>query len=326
MSRPALLVIVVLLALLAAPLLLQGTGERPYQGWVEADRLFVGAEGAGRLAAVTVKEGETVAAGAPLFRLDDSSERAAVAAAHAQSDKAAAQLALARAAQKRPQEIAVLRASEREAEARLALAAQDLERTRTLFGNGTASRAALDGATATQAASAAALDNIRRQIDLGQLPERDERIAAAENDVAAAEAELAAATAALDRRAVVAATGGTIEEIYYRAGEVVPAGRPVVALLPPDNIRIRFFVPQAQLASVALGGRLRVRCDGCAPVAATVSFIAGSAEYTPPEIFSPEERAKLVFRVEAMPETPAALHVGQPVDVIVEGQAQGTVR
>ena len=107
-----------------------------------------------------------------------------------------------------------------------------------------------------------------------------------------------------------------MQQIYYRPGEVVPAGRPVVSILPPGNIKIRFFVPETVLPKVALGADVTVRCDGCkADVPAKVTFISRSAEFTPPVIYSQEERSKLVYLIEARTGTPGELRVGQPVDV-----------
>jgi HlyD family secretion protein len=106
-----------------------------------------------------------------------------------------------------------------------------------------------------------------------------------------------------------------VQQIYYRPGEMVPAGRPVVSLLPPGNIKVRFFVAETALAKVALGDTVQVACDGCPPIAARVTFIARAAEYTPPVIYSLEERNKLVFMIEARTDTPGALRVGQPVSV-----------
>jgi HlyD family secretion protein len=107
----------------------------------------------------------------------------------------------------------------------------------------------------------------------------------------------------------------------------VPAGRPVVALLPPANIKLRFFVPEAALPGFAFGDRLRVRCDGCPDdVVARVSFIARTAEFTPPVIYSLEERSKLVFLLEARPERPEALRVGQPVSVRPQPQETAGAR
>jgi HlyD family secretion protein len=107
-----------------------------------------------------------------------------------------------------------------------------------------------------------------------------------------------------------------VQQIYFRPGEMVPAGRPVVALLPPANVKLRFFVPEGVLPKVALDETVRVACDGCAAdLTARVSFIARTAEFTPPVIYSLEERAKLVFLVEARPQRPEAFRVGQPVSI-----------
>ncbi|MCQ1835653.1 HlyD family secretion protein [Neorhizobium galegae] len=312
------ILVIVLLAgatLAALPFLLADRAPRPYQGWVEADTLFIGTETTGRLTKLDVAEGQATEAGAPLFKLDSLSEEAAVAAASAALAQSQAALDLSEAAQKRPEEIDVLRASEREATARLDLAEQDLDRTRVLVERGTSTRANLDTATATEAANRAALDNVRSQIILAALPARDETLRQARESVAAAKAELASAQAALARRSVSAPATGSVETLYYRTGEVVPAGRPIVALLPPENVRIRFFVPETEIARLSLGQPIRVTCDACRPTDAKVSFIAKTAEYTPPEIYSLEERAKLVYRVEAIPADPKALRPGQPVDV-----------
>ncbi|MBP1846979.1 HlyD family secretion protein [Rhizobium petrolearium] len=315
MKRILAVVLAAAAALAVLPFLLAGSGDRAYQGWVEADTLFIGAESAGRLTALDVAEGQDVAAGAPLFRLDASSEEAAVAAARAALARSQAELDLAEAAQKRPEEIDVLRASEREAVARLELAKQDLDRTRVLVERGTATQASLDTAIATEAANRAALDSVRSEITLANLPVRDEQLRQAREAVAAAKADLASAEAALAKRSVAAPAAGSIETLYYRLGEVVPSGRPIVALLPPENVRIRFFVPETEIARLALGQAIRVACDACEPADAKISFISGTTEYTPPEIYSLEERAKLVYRVEAIPADPKSFRPGLPVDV-----------
>jgi len=135
-----------------------------------------------------------------------------------------------------------------------------------------------------------------------------------------AEARLNSAKTRLERRRVNSPASGTIQEVYFREGEQVPSGRPIVSLLPPGNVRVRFFVPQALLPTVHIGDRISVRCDGCASdLVARVSFISAQAEFTPPIIYSQEERARMVFRVEAMPERPADLRVGQPVSVALQG-------
>ena len=145
-----------------------------------------------------------------------------------------------------------------------------------------------------------------------------------------AEAALRQAKANLDwsqtrlgRRNAYSPSEGTIEQIYYRPGETVPAGRPVVALLPPGNLKFRFFAPQAVLPKIQYGQTVGVSCDGCEKgLTAKVSFIARSAEFTPPVIYSLEERAKLVFLIEARPDHPEKFRVGQPVTVTVPQEPQ----
>lgn len=144
----------------------------------------------------------------------------------------------------------------------------------------------------------------------------------AEAALRTAEARLNSAKTRLERRRVNSPATGTVQEVYFREGEQVPAGRPIISLLPPGNVRVRFFVPQAVLPTVHVGDRIAVRCDGCASdLVARVNFISAQAEFTPPVIYSQEERARLVFRVEALPERPADLRVGQPVSVAMQGAA-----
>jgi HlyD family secretion protein len=134
-----------------------------------------------------------------------------------------------------------------------------------------------------------------------------------------AEARLASAKTRLARRQVASPAEGLIQQVYYRPGELVPAGRPIVSLLPSGNIKVRFYVPEATLPRLSPGAPVLVTCDGCgAPIPAKVSFISRTAEYTPPVIYSLEERAKLVFLVEARTERPDSLRVGQPVSVALE--------
>jgi HlyD family secretion protein len=131
-----------------------------------------------------------------------------------------------------------------------------------------------------------------------------------------AKANLEWAQTRLARRNAHSPSDGTIEQIYYRPGETVPAGRPVVALLPPGNLKLRFFAPQAVLPELKYGDVVGISCDGCDKgLTAKISFIARSAEFTPPVIYSVEERAKLVFLIEARPERPEKFRVGQPVTV-----------
>jgi HlyD family secretion protein len=290
------------------------------QGWVEADFVFVGPDEVGRVQTLNVREGDTVAAGAPLFSVDADLQEADVNNAKAQVAEARARLKRLEAAQQRKEEIAVLEAQEKRAEAMLALSTAELERQQSLSAKGVAAQAQLDTAKANFNRDKAALEEVRQQITVARLAAREEDIAASRQTLAAAEARRNSAETRLARRKLASPVDGVVQQIYYRPGEMVPAGRPVVAILPPGNIKIRFFVAEAMLAKVAYGDSVEVTCDGCKPVSAKVSFMARAAEYTPPVIYSLEERNKLVFMVEARTDTPDGLRVGQPVSVALVGR------
>lgn len=295
-----------------------GSDEPIYQGWVEADLLFIGPDDAGRVEQLAVRTGDTVAAGAILFTVDTDIQEADVRVGEAAVAEARARLARLEAAQQRPAEVAVLEAQLHRAEASLALSTAELERQQALANRGISAPAQLDTARANNNRDRATLEEIRGQIDVARMASREEDIAAARQTLAAAEAKQIANKARLERRKMTSPTAGVVQQIYYRIGEVAPAGKPVLSLLPESNVKIRFYVPQATLPRIAVGQQVDVRCDGCASgLTARIEFIARSAEFTPPVIYTLEERAKLVFLVEARPAQPQALRVGQPVRVAV---------
>ena len=289
---------------------------RGYQGWVEGDFLFIGPEESGRVTELAVAEGQAVRAGAFLFAVDSAVQTAEVEAAKAALDQARARLARIEAAQQRPEEVAVLEASRSQARAAMEFSTSEIARVRPLVEKGVSTRQQLDQAQANFDRDKALLENITRQIEVARLSGRREDIDAARFAVAGAQAALANAQARQARTRVFAQVPGRIEEVYYRQGEVAPQGRPVVSMLPPENLKVRFFVPQDVLPRVAIHGQVFVSCDGCAPgLTGRISFIAQQAEYTPPVIYSLEERSKLVYKIEARPDRPQLLRVGQPVTV-----------
>jgi HlyD family secretion protein len=257
--------------------------------------------------------------GGALFAVDSDLQAADVHGALAAVAEARARLSRLENAQQRQEEVAVLVAQERRAESALALSTAELDRQKTLSEKGIAAKAQLDTANANFNRDRAALEEVRRRIDVARMASREEDIAAAGQSLAAAEARRAAAETRLARRHVGSPAAGTVQQVYYRPGEMVPAGRPVIALLPPGNVKVRFFVPETVLPTIALGRDVRVRCDGCAgSIVARISFIARTAEFTPPVIYSLEERSKLVFLVEARTQESEKLRVGQPVRVALE--------
>jgi HlyD family secretion protein len=225
------------------------TSDTKYQGWIEANLIFVAPDEVGRVQTLSAREGDTIKTGEPLFTVDDDLQQA---------------------------DLAQVKAS-------LINAQQSFDRASQLAKTGAGTQKDLDQATAVL---------------------RD------------AQARLNSSQTRLTRRKVFSPVDGTVQEVYYRPGEMVPAGRPVVALLPPGNIKVRFFVPEAALPTLGYGDTIKIGCDGCAgDLTARISFIAKQSEFTPPVIYSTEERSKLVFLIEALPEKPAMLRVGQPVDV-----------
>ncbi|NWH09456.1 MAG: HlyD family efflux transporter periplasmic adaptor subunit [Alphaproteobacteria bacterium] len=305
---------------LAALAMLAGCGQQgeTMQGYVEGEYVTVGSPGSGWIAALKVKEGDTVSPGTPLFALEETNERAAREAALARLEQARAQLTNLTTG-KRDTEIAVIDAQIKEAEASLRLATTERARQLQLVASGTGTRQRLDTANADFDAARAKVAELKRQRDVAILPARPDEIEAARDNVAAAEATLAQAEWTLAERAVKARVFGVIEDTIRREGEFVAAASPVISILPPDAIRIRFFAPETSLPRLKPGGTVRFACDGCPEgQTARISFIATQSEYTPPVIYSVGNREKLVFKVEAIPLAPGTnLRPGQPVDVIV---------
>lgn len=285
------------------------------QGYAEGEYVRLAAPEAGWLESVAVERGDQVAAGALLYRLEAGRQRAAVAAAEAAREQAQAELADLRRGD-RPEEIAQLEANLAEVLALKAHAAQDLRRQERLARTDVAARAKLDEARARAAETGAQVAAAEARLATARLPARADRIAAAVSAVTSAEAVVAEAEWALDQRTVRAPAAARVEDRLRQPGEWVDAGGVVLSLLPPDRVKVRFFVPEPVIAAVRVGQPVALRCGGCAPdLRGTVRYVAPDAEYTPPVIYSLEARSKLVFMVEAWPDVGARLHPGQPVDV-----------
>jgi HlyD family secretion protein len=308
--------------LIAAMLALSGCGQQPsnaFPGYMEADLVLVGPEQGGRVTMLAVQEGQSVEQGTALFTLESETQKAEVAAARARVAEAEARLADVKAELQRPGEIDVLDASLAQAKAMQQQAATNLERAQKLFGKRWVSQAQLDDAVAQHDRTEAAVTEAERRITAAKLPGRTYMIDAAAANTEAARHALTEAESNLAKRAVVAPAGGTVEEVYFRPGEVVNAGQAVLALLPPANLRVRFFVAEPVRAALQVDQTIEVTCDGCqGELAAKISFIAREAEFTPPVIFSQEQRKKLVFLVEARPlGATAKLTAGQPVTIVL---------
>ena len=292
-----------------------------FSGVVEVEPVLVAAPLAGRLVELAVQRGAQVAAGAPLFALEHASESDAVREAQAGVARAEAAARDLGKGQRRD-ELAALQAAVEAQTAALARSESDLKRQRELAAQGFVSGAELTTLTAQRNADAARVEQSRAQLRSARQGGREDVQAAANAAVDAARASLAQAEWRLAQKTVAAPAAARVEDTLYRVGEWVAAGSPVVSLIEPTAVKLRFFVPETQVARVAPGQRVRATCDGCAaPVEATVRFVAREAEFTPPVIYSRGSREKLVFMVEAWPAPAEAakLRPGLPVDVMLVG-------
>lgn len=313
------------LFLIAVTLFVSGCGDPPtneFPGYMEAHLVLIGSEQGGRVETLSVEEGDRVEKDAPIFTLESTEQEAEVAAAKARVAEAEARLADAKQHMQRPGEIDVLEAALAQAKAMLVQSNLTLDRTQKLFDKHWVSQAQLDDAQAQHDRNEAAVAEAEKRIAAAKLPNRSDLIDAAAASVETSRHSLEQAEKALAKRKVFAPAAGTIEEVYFRPGEVVNAGQAVVALLPPGNLKVRFFVQEPVRAALHLDQTVSVTCDGCkGELTAKISFIARDAEFTPPVIFSREQREKLVFLVEARPmEATANLTAGQPVTVSLAGE------
>src|SRR6476469_4241767 len=246
-----------MLAVAALATTLAGCNEKRdpgFQGWVEADMIFVSPDESGRVTSLKVREGDEVKKGEQLYTVDDDLQQADL----------------------------------NQNKATLANAQQTYDRAASLSKTGSGTQATLDSSVSS---------------------------------LRVAEARVATSETRLARRQGFAPVNGTIQQIYFREGEMVQAQRPVLSIMPPGNMKIRFYVPETELPKLAIGDEVKVSCDNCAAdISAKIYFIATTAEYTPPVIYSLDERNKLVYLLQARPSRPYTLRVGQPISVFLNAR------
>jgi len=309
---------------LAGLILLASCGRetaRPLQGYVEGEYVRVAAPFAGTLQQLSVKRGDQVEAAKPLFALESENETAARREAEARLRAAEARLSNLQSGKRAP-EIETAAQELQQARAMRELASSNVARQQKLFSSGFVSGAVLDDARAQFKREDAHVKELEAAVATAKMPARTGEIRAAEADARAAKEVVAQSEWKLAQRAVAAPAAGLVHDTYFVVGDWVPAGTPVASVLPPANVKVRFYVPETLLGGLKLGQAVTVNCDGCAaPFSATLQFIADRAEFTPPVLYSKENRAKLVYLVEAKPSPADAvkLHPGQPVDVTLPG-------
>ncbi|MGA9451943.1 MAG: HlyD family efflux transporter periplasmic adaptor subunit [Verrucomicrobiia bacterium] len=291
-----------------------------FQGYIEGEYVYVSSPLGGALTNLAVARGDEVKTGQLLFELERGSEAAAVQQAEKNLGQAQSELDDLNKG-KRPTEIASLEAQVARGQANLKLAAAEFERRKKLGGDDVISREELDQARAQRDADKAQVDQLTADLETAKLGGREDVVRAAEAAVQSQRAALDKARWSFDQKEQFAPTNAFVQDTLYRVGEWVAAGNPVVELLPPANIKVRFFVPQAALPRIRTGQTVSVTFDGGQHAySATINYISTQAEFTPPVIYSRENRSKLIFMIEAKfsPADAADLRPGQPVDAEVK--------
>ena len=304
----------------AATLMVTGCSRKQvntYQGYIEGKFVYVASPQSGRLDLLSVTRGETIEAGHPLFEFDNEPEADEVRQAEHLLRTSQWRLADLQKG-KRPAEVDVTRAQLMQALAGKKEADQILASDQAQYRAGGIPQTDLINAQAAAESNTAKVRELEASLAVDALPAREQQIKAQLSQVAADRASLADATWKLQQKEIASPRRGLVFDTLYRVGEWVAAGNPVVELLPPENLEIRFFIPESVMGRLRVGQSIHVNCDSCsANIGATITFVSPQNEYTPPVIYSNENRSKLVFMVIAKPSVQSAsdLHPGQPVEV-----------
>jgi HlyD family secretion protein len=311
--RPGPLVLIVMGAFLGA---CQRSDDRMVQGYVEGEFVYVASPMAGALQTLSVARGGEVREGAHLFSLENGYEKAAREEAARKVVQAQANLDDSKTGQ-RPSELQTIQAQLDQARAALVLSQKEFERQDALSRSGVASKQDWDRARSARDQDQQRISMLESTLQTARLGAREQQILAAEAALKAQKASLEAAEWALSQKIQNSPKQGLVFDTLYREGYWVAAGKPVIVLLPPPNVKVRVFVPQAKLGAIHQNDLVSVSVDGVPePYQGRITYISPKSEFTPPVIYSQEMREKLVFLVEISfdPETAAKLHPGQPVD------------
>jgi HlyD family secretion protein len=294
-----------------------GNSDHEFQGYVEGEYVYVASPLGGALTNLAVTRGDEVKSGQLLFTLERESEASAVRQAEKNLAQSQSQLVDLTKGM-RPTEIASLEAQLQQARANLKMANDDFARREQLGGDHVISKEELDQARAQRDANQAQVNQLTSDLETAKLGGREDAIHAAQAAVESQQAALDKAKWSFDQKEQFAPTNAFVQDTLYRQGEWVAAGNPVVVLLPPENLKVRFFVPQEVLPKIKTGQTVNVSFDGASKnYSAIISYISTQVEFTPPVIYNRENRAKLVFMIEAKfaPADAVDVRPGQPVDV-----------
>jgi HlyD family secretion protein len=288
-----------------------------YNGYVEGDYIYISSPSGGKVVGLPVEKGDEVKAGDALYELDPEPELTEVREAESRH-RAAKALYEDKTLGQRPTELAAIEASIAQAEASREYSEKEFNRINALHEQDSVSGERLDSARAAYDRDRATVAELRERLKTARMGSRTGQVDAARKEVEGARAALERARWTLEQKKGAAPSAGRVVDVLYRDGEYVPAGYPVVVLLPPERVKARFFVPEPELSGFRAGQRVSVSIDGReGPIEATISFISPKAEYAPPFIYSKDSRDKLVFMMEASfePAVARGLNPGQPLEV-----------
>jgi len=289
----------------------------PLYGYIEGRMRFISSPEAGKLTQLFVHRGENVKEADPLFTLEAEPQSLELAAANAALEEAQANLADLEKGL-RPTELDQIRAQIQSAEAKVTFARKTYERRKILITKEGVNEEDLDRSIQDLAVAEASIEELAAKLITGKLPAREDQIRAAKARLKKASDQLKQAEWYLSKKSVNAPADGLIFDTYYQPGEEIPANQPILALLPPTEIKAVFFIPEERLSQIKLGQEIQIKCDGRkSTYAGKIDYISTDAEYTPPVIYSRESRSKLVFRVEVefAPDIAKQLHPGQPIEI-----------
>ncbi len=324
--NPRIVVPVLAIATIAivTTVVIRGRADRDHlaaSGTLEATEAQLGFLVPGRLTSVSAHEGDTVATGAMLGTLDTLEAAARTRQAAAQRDAAAA-LLLEMQRGARPEELQQARAARAAAQQRLTDAQQDFDRAEPLIRRQVISQQSYDKSkTALDVAKSQfqQADDAYRLVEKGP---RTERIAAQRAQVATAEAALAAAQVQLANMTIRAPFPGVVTVRHHEPGEIVAAGSPVVSLMNRDDRWVKIYVSEARIAAVRTGQHARITCDTFRDrhYDGTVTYVSSTAEFTPKNVQTTEDRVRLVYAVKVRVSGDANfdLKPGMPADVVLD--------
>ncbi len=253
--------------------------DKYYNGYIDAELIYLSSDFGGRLDKLAVTKGQSVKAGQLIFKLEQVDENFKVAIS-------------------KLNKIDIL-ARQRELQNRINYAQINYNRIIEL--------------RTRDAASNDELDQAKENLNILQNQQRglDAQMASNKKDIAQKIWQLR-------QKQNTAPESGIIFDNYFNPQEYVSGGIPIVSLITAQNIKVIFFVAERELSQVYLGQKILIQSDGALrELVGQISYISNQAEYTPPIIFSREDRQKLVFRIEAKMTNPnlAQIHLGQPVSV-----------